>query len=77
MATKKQMMYNELALRYAEEHGIMVYRVEKNLMIYNQSYRAYLSNPRYTIQKTVNLDIGKEVGSRKLARFDKKGYLNC
>lgn len=67
--------YNELAIHFAEKYGIVEYRVKGNLMIYNKSYPAYLSNPRYTVQHCINLDTGKDT-TKRLKRFDKNGYLN-
>lgn len=71
----KQSLYQQKAIAYAETYGIIKYRVSENKIIYNVSYPAYLSNPRYTIQHIVNLDTG-EHSSRQLGRFDKDGLYN-
>lgn len=73
MSSKEK--YNQRALEYAERYGIINYRVEGNNMIFNISYPAYLSNPRYTIQHKVNLDTGVDT-VRSLKRFDPKGLQN-
>jgi len=67
--------YEFLSRQFAEQYGIVKYRVNGNLMIYNVSYPAYLSNPRYTIQHTVNLDTGEDC-TRQLKRFDTSGLQN-
>ena len=67
--------YGLVAQQYAEAHGVVKYRVKGNEMIYNVSYQAYLSNPRYTIQHTVNLDTGEEY-TKQLKRFDASGLQN-
>ena len=65
-----------LALTWAEEHGIVKYRVEGKYMIYNVSHSAYLNQPRYTVQFKVDLSTGKTVESKVLKRFDKTAYCN-
>ena len=67
--------YNNIALAYCEKYGIIEYRVKGNLLIYNISYPAYLYNPRYTIQHTVNLDTGREE-TKQLKRYDSKASVN-
>lgn len=67
--------YELVAQQFAEKYGILEYKVKGNLMVYNVSYPAYLSNPRYTIQHTVNLDTGREE-TKQLKRFDSKGLVN-
>lgn len=67
--------YELLARMYAERYGIVNYRVKGNTIIYNVSYSAYLSNPRYTIQHTVNLDNNSHT-SKQLKRYDKQGIYN-
>lgn len=67
--------YELLSRQFAERYGIVEYRVKGNTMIYNVSYPAYLSNPRYTIQHTVNLDSEVEQ-TKQLKRFDSKGLVN-
>lgn len=67
--------YDAIALGFAEKYGIIEYKVMRNKMIFNISYPAYLSNPRYTVQHEINLDTGIEI-TRKLKRFDAKGLVN-
>lgn len=69
------MNYEMIALHFAEQYGIINYKVKGNQMIYNVSYPAYLSNPRYTIQHIVNLDTLKEQ-TKRLKRFDSNGLVN-
>ena len=69
------MNYESVALHYAEQYGIINYKVKGSQMIYNVSYPAYLSNPRYTIQHIVNLDTLKEQ-TKRLKRFDSNGLVN-
>lgn len=64
-----------LAIQYVERYGIINYSVKGNKLVYNVSYPAYLSNPRYTIQHIVDLDTMQE-HTRQLQRFDSKGLVN-
>lgn len=64
------------ALRIAERFGVLDYKVKGNFMIYNVSYPAYLSNPRYTVQHKFDLRTCKEVETKTLKRFDPQGYNN-
>lgn len=64
------------AIKYAETYGIVNYRLEGWVMVYNVSYPAYLNNPRYTVQHRVDLRTGKEINSRILSRYDPKGEVN-
>ena len=68
--------YQKLADLYAEYYGIVLYRVEKNQMIYNVSYPAYLSEPRHTYQFTVNLDTYQSSQGKLLKRYDSKAVVN-
>lgn len=68
--------YEIAASIWAEEHGVVEYRVVGYKMIYNQSYLAYLNNPRFTMQRVVDLRTGKTVESRRLKRYDPKGRYN-
>ena len=67
--------YVMLATIYVENYGILNYSVRGNKLVYNVSYPAYLSNPRYTIQHIVNLDTMQEQ-TKRLQRFDTKGLAN-
>lgn len=68
-------IYEQRALEYAERYGIIDYKVQNNLMIYKVSYPAYLSQPHYTVKRTVNLDTG-EVKSEMMKRYSKEGEHN-
>lgn len=68
-------IYQQRALAYVEKYGIVEYRIEKNFLVFNVSYPAYLSNSRYTIQHRVNLDTMEET-TRKMKRYDPKGAYN-
>ena len=69
------MNYSELALAYAEQYGIITYKVVGHNMIYNKTYRAYLNQPAYTIQHTVDLRTGMST-TKKLGRVMRDGYDN-
>ena len=73
--TVKQQQEN-LAALYAEEFGIVEYRVQGWYLIYNVSYPAYLGNPRYTYQFKVDLRTLKIVDRKQLKRYDPKGIYN-
>lgn len=62
-------------MHYAEQYGIINYKVKDSQMIYNVSYQAYLSNQRYTAQHIDNLDTLKEQ-TKRLKRFDSNGLVN-
>lgn len=64
------------AIDYAEMYGLVEYKVQGWFIIYNKSYRAYLDNPRYTIQFKVDLRTKEVVERKRLKRFDPKGLLN-
>lgn len=64
------------AIRWAEQYGIVQYRIKGTTMIYNVSYNGSLCENRYTVQHKVNLISMKEQKPVTLKRFDKKGYLN-
>lgn len=69
------MNMSEVALLYAEKYGIVTYKVVGGKMIFNKSYRAYLGQPAYTIQHTIDLRTGQET-TRKLGRVMRDGYDN-
>jgi hypothetical protein len=67
--------YELVATQYCERYGIVQYKVQGYKLIYNVSYPAYLSNPRYTVQHTIDLrDMSHS--SKQLQRFDSKGLEN-
>ena len=63
------------ALQYAEEKGILDYKVKGNRMIYYANYPEYLSEPRKTYKVTVRLDTMKEE-RQKLNKWNPKGNAN-
>jgi len=69
------MSYKDIALRYAEQYGIVDYQVKGNLMTYLKSYPAAGYEPHRTYKHTVNLDTGKSTVVQ-LKRFNKKGFFN-
>ena len=68
--------YEEKALRYAEEHGILDYYVSGCKMIYYANYPAYLAKPRRTYKVVVNLYTGKEESRVRLKRWNRNGDNN-
>ena len=69
-------LIDNLAIRWAEEHGIVKYRIDKHYLIYNVSYPAIACEPRRTYQFKVDLSTGKTVESRQLKRYDPNGVYN-
>lgn len=69
-------LYKNKALIWAEEHGIIEYRVNGKYMVYNVSYPAMACEPKRTYQFKIDLDTGKTVESKQLKRFDTKGLYN-
>lgn len=43
-------IYEQRAIQWCERYGIVEYKLNKNLLVYNVSYPAYLGNPHYTIK---------------------------
>ena len=72
----KQINYEQRAIAWAENYGIVEYKVKGRYMVYNKSYNAYLNEPRYTIQHTVDLNTMTELPTKRLKRFDPKGRYN-
>lgn len=68
-------IYEQRAVQWCERYGIVEYKLNKNLLVYNVSYPAYLGNPHYTIKHTVNLDTMQET-TQQLKRYDPKGVYN-
>lgn len=73
--------YESKALIYAEEYGIISYKVKDNIMIYNQNYsedefiRGKWTSKPCTYQRLLNLDSGN-TDTRKLQRLQKDGWDN-
>ena len=59
------------ALLYAEEHGILEWKIKGNRMIYYANY----PEQKYTIKVTVRLDSMKEE-RQKLTKWNPKGNVN-
>ena len=76
LGTVKQKMMQDLADRWAEEHGIVEYRVKDYCLIYNVSYPAVACEPRRTYQFKVDLKLFKTVESKQLKRYDPEGVYN-
>ena len=72
----KDKLYKHRAIAWAEEYGIVEYRIKDKYMIYNVSYPAMACEPRRTYQFKVDLDTGKTVESKQLKRYDPKGVYN-
>lgn len=68
-------IYEQRAIQWCERYGIVEYKLNKNLLVYNVSYPAYLGNPHYTIKHTINLDTMHET-TQQLKRYDPKGVYN-
>ena len=70
------MTYEQKAVLWAEEHGIVEYRVKGRTLIYNVSYPQMCYEPRSTYQFKVDLDTGISSQGVKLKRYDPKGVYN-
>ena len=68
--------YEVMAAQWAEKYGIVDYKVKGKYMIYNVSYPATMFEPRYTMQRQVDLTTMRTVVNKKLQRYDKKGEVN-
>ena len=66
----------QAAAEYAEEFGIVEYKVQGWYLVYNVSYPAYLGNPRYTWQFKVDLRTKRIADRKQLKRYDPKGIYN-
>lgn len=64
------------ATEWAEEHGIIEYRVNGWYLMYNVSYPAIACEPRRTYQFKIDLHTGQTVESKQLKRYDPKGVYN-
>lgn len=73
MTQAEQRLVN--AENYVCRFGIVEYKFKGKYLIFNKSYLAYLGNPRYTVQHTVDLDTGVET-TKILKRYDPKGRVN-
>lgn len=68
-------IYEQRAIQWCERYGIVEYKLNKNLLVYNVSYPAYLGNLHYTIKHTIDLDTMQET-TQQLKRYDPKGAYN-
>ena len=72
--------YNQIALMYAQQFGILDYKVKGKYMIFNQNYinrefvGTWISKP-CTYQRKVNLDTLK-TETIKLKRTNRNGWNN-
>ena len=73
-SSKTKSNYNK-AVKYAEHHGIVEGKVKNNCLIWNVSYPAYINEPHYTVQHTLNLDTLVE-STKRLKKFDRRGIYN-
>jgi RimJ/RimL family protein N-acetyltransferase len=78
---KKQELYNEKAIKYAERYGIVTYRLKGKYLIYNQNYKntefidGKWRDNHCTYQRTVDLETLQET-SKKLERLQRNGWDN-
>ena len=72
---KTSAYYQYKACQWAEQYGVVNYKVKGSKMIYNVSYPAYLNNPAHTYQHIIDLNTMKETVT-KLGRLDKSGFVN-
>lgn len=75
VSRKPKIYYEERALRWAEQYGIIEYKVQGNKMIYVQTYGGGCEKP-YTVKSTINLDTMTTESRIKLKRLNRKGYYN-
>ena len=75
VSRKPKIYYEERALRWAEQYGIIEYKVQGNKMIYVQTYGGGYEKP-YTMKSTINLDTMTTESRIKLKRLNRKGYYN-
>lgn len=68
--------YEVLASKYAEEYGIIEYKVDGNKMIYYANYPEYMSEKRRSYKVAVNLDEMKEESRVLLSKWNKNGNHN-
>ena len=71
--TKEQK--EQRAIEYAEEHGIIDYKINGNRMIYYANYPPYIAEPNRTYKVTVRLNTMKEE-RQLLNKYYPKGNLN-
>lgn len=74
-AEQKKECYRNKAIAIAEKYGVIEWKVHKNIMTWLVSYRAYLSNPRYTVKHIYNLDTNQYT-TEVLKRYNSKGEIN-
>ena len=67
--------YEDEALWYAEEHGILEYKVKGSSMIYYANYPKYLAEPRRTYKVVYNLKNRTETRTL-LKRWNELGNYN-
>ena len=67
--------YEDMALSYAEQHGILDYKVKGASMIYYANYPKYLAEPHRTYKVVYNLKSKTETRIL-LKRWNKLGNAN-
>ena len=63
------------ALQFAEQYGIVEYKVDGHTMVYKKSYPAAGSDKRYTVKHEIDLRTMTET-TTMMKRYDRKGELN-
>ena len=76
MAKLNKRDYEVLAAQWAEKYGIVDYKVQGKFMIYNVSYPATMFEPRYTMQRHIDLTTMRTVVNKRLQRYNKNGEVN-
>ena len=67
--------YEHKADYYAEEHGIIDYKVNGNKMTYYANYPKYLAEPRRTYKVVYDLESGVETRTL-LKKYYRRGIYN-
>jgi len=76
VSRKPKIYYEERALQWAEQYGIIEYKVQGNKMIYVQTYNGGMYEKPYTMKSTINLDTMTTESRVRLQRLNRKGYYN-
>lgn len=69
-------MTENIAIDYAESHGIIDYRVRGDVMIYYTNWPATAYEKGRTYKVVVDLFTGKEIYRDELKRYYRKGNAN-
>ena len=68
------MNYQDRAILYAEEYGIVDYTIKGKYMVYYRNVYGY--QEKFTMKHTVDLDTLREVESKRLSKMNKRGDYN-